>query len=178
MQIFEVVALEEYPFMTTEEVYKADVVRKNLEDDKAYLLVDNDRKTIITFNGLKSPIKLQIYGAILADILKKQLKEAYKIESLNLLEKSSTTYNEIMNKLIGGGEVKPITKSNIPKPKAQKEFSIDLSLQSSIKVNKAIEYIHEIPLPEKYLRKFVILGGNIYAEDEKTELLVKEKKNQ
>jgi len=177
MQIFEVVELEDYPFMATVEVYKADIVRNNLEDSKAYLIVDSNSKVIMTFNAQKCPIKFQVYGAILAKILNKQLEEAYKVDSLNRFEKSSQTYNEIMNKLIGGGKAKPITIKDFPKPISQKNFKIDIKLQSNIKINKIIDYIYEIPSPERHSRKFMILGGNIYAEEERAELFVKEKKH-
>ena len=66
MQIFEVVELTEFPFMETREVVDGTIVSDVINDTidgKVFLLVDHDTKRIWTYNGPKSPLKIQIYGA-------------------------------------------------------------------------------------------------------------------
>ena len=84
MQIFEIVELEEFPFMETREIIQGQIIADVLNEDnfdKVYLLVDHDTKRIWKYNGPNSSLKLQNYGDILAGMLRKQLP-------LNALTKS------------------------------------------------------------------------------------------
>ncbi|MBY9002682.1 MAG: hypothetical protein KGD73_01800, partial [Candidatus Lokiarchaeota archaeon] len=77
MQIFEVLEIREYPYFLTVDVSDGEVVRdivNDLNSHKAYLIVDHDTKRIWTYNGINSSLKLQLFGGILAGMLRVQLR--------------------------------------------------------------------------------------------------------
>ncbi|MFX0021927.1 MAG: hypothetical protein ACFE9S_06345 [Candidatus Hermodarchaeota archaeon] len=177
MQIFEVVELAEFPYMETQEVGEgqnvSDILNEN-NDDKVYLLVDHDTKRIWTYNGSKSSLKLQIYGGILAGMLRKQLRLFYRIYPLNLYSLEDKEFQELLGKPIGGGRANPIVKNDFPEPTPDKIIA-DVSI-SNPKINTAIEFINELPNPDNLLRRFMIVGGTIFTDEEVTESFLKEEK--
>jgi hypothetical protein len=179
MQIFEAFELKELPYMETKEIVKGEKVSDIINDeslDKVYLLVDHDLKRIWTYNGSKSSFKLQIYGGILASELRKQLKLFYRVFPLNEYAKDSKTYKEVMDRKLGGGRAKSITKDDISGPPAMDNIARDLTVHPSLNANKAIELLDEIPKPENYLRRLMIIGNTIYSDEEFTEAFLKEEK--
>ncbi|MFX1364445.1 MAG: hypothetical protein ACFFCE_04825 [Promethearchaeota archaeon] len=177
MQIFEVVELSEFPYMETREVNQGQVVSDILNDnsiERVYILVDHDTKRIWTFNGSKSSFKTQIYGGILAGKLRQQLKLFYRVYSLNMYSKDDQEYKEILEKSIGGGRAKTIEKKDFPKPTPD-NYVVNISV-SNPKINTALEYINQFPHPEGLIRRFMIIGGIIYTDEEITEFFVKEEK--
>ncbi len=177
MQIFEVVELAEFPYMETNEVGEGQNVRDILNEnnnEKVFLLVDHDTKRIWVYNGSQSSFKLQIYGGILAGMLRKQLRLFYRVYPLNLYSQDDKEYQDLLSKPIGGGRAFPIEKKDFPEPTPDKivaDFSI-----SNPKINKAIEYINELPNPDNLLRRFMIVGGTIFTDEEITESFLKEEK--
>ena len=179
MQIFEVISLNEFPYMSNKEIFSVNSAKELINEnnsDKVFLLVEHDRKLVLTYNGTKSPFKLQIYGGILAEMLKKQLKLFYRISSLNSYANNSKFYEEIMNKAIGGGIAKQVKREDFFKPSLKKKNKKNIIITSNVRVNKVFENIYEIPHPETFKRKFIIIGGNIYAEVEETDAFIKEDK--
>ncbi len=177
MQIFEVVELSEFPYMETMEFNQGQVVSdilNEINNEKVFLLVDHDTKRIWTFNGSKSPFKIQIYGGILAGKLRQQLKLFYRIYSLNRYSKEDKEFQEILEKSIGGGRAKPIEKKDFPEPTPDK-YVADISL-STPKINNALEYINQFPQPENLIRRFMIISGTIFSDEKITESFVKEEK--
>jgi len=179
MQLFEAFELKEYPYMETKEVIKGETIGDIINEknnDKVYLIVDHDGKRIWTYNGLKSPFKLQVYGGILASMLRKQLKLFYKVFPLNRYSEKDKEFIEVMEKLMGGGRARAISKEDFPKTSDVKIIGSELSVHPYLNVGKAFEYLSELPKPEKYIRKFMLVGGNIYSDEEITESFVKEQK--
>ncbi|MEE9377663.1 MAG: hypothetical protein V3V33_06465 [Candidatus Lokiarchaeia archaeon] len=177
MQIFEVVELSEFPYMETREVTQGQTVSDILNEtsiERVYLLVDHDTKRIWTYNGPKSYFKVQIYGGILANKLRQQLKLFYRVYTLNIYTKEDKQFQEILEKPISGGRAKPIEKKDFPEPTPDK-FVADISV-SNPKINKAIEYINQFPQPDSLIRRFMIIGGAIFTDEEITESFVKEEK--
>ncbi|MFW9819473.1 MAG: hypothetical protein ACFFE5_07670 [Candidatus Thorarchaeota archaeon] len=177
MQIFEVVELPEFPYTETQEIIEGQNVSDILKEDnneKVFLLVDHDIKKIWAYNGPKSSFKLQIYGGILAGMLRKQLRLFYRVYPLNLYSPEDKEFQELLNKPIGGGRANPIVKNDFPDPTTN-NFVADLSIINP-KINKAIEYINELPNPDNLLRRFMIIGGSIFTDEEITESFLKEEK--
>jgi len=177
MQIFEVVELSEFPYMETREVTQGQTVSDILNEtniERVYLLVDHDTKRIWTYNGPKSYFKVQIYGGILASKLRQQLRLFYRVYLLNMYTIEDKQFQEILEKPIGGGRAKPIEKKDFPEPTPDK-FVADISV-SNPKINKALEYINQFPQPDSLIRRFMIIGGTIFTDEEITELFVKEEK--
>ncbi len=178
MQIFEVVELKEFPFMETKEVVEGTTVRdiiNNYSNSKVFLLVDHDTKRIWTLNEPQSSLKIQIYGGILAGMLRQQLKLFYRVYPLNLYSNSDKEFQEVMDKSLGVGRAKPIEKKDFSKPTPDKFIVGDLIQNPNMK--KAIEYISQIPQPENLLRRFMIIGGQIFTDEVITEAFLKEEKN-
>lgn len=178
MQIFEVIELKEFPYMETKEIVEGTTVRdiiKNFNNNRVFLLIDHDTKRIWTFNGFQSSLKKQIYGGILAGMFRQQLKLFYRVYPLNLYSNSDKEFQEIMDKPLGVGRAKPIEKNDFSRPTPDR-FIVDTSIQNP-DMKKAIEYISQIPQPENLLRRFMIIGGQIFTDELITESFLKEEKN-
>jgi hypothetical protein len=177
MQIFEVVELAEFPYMETQEIGEgqnvSDILNEN-NNEKVFLLVDHDTKRIWMYNGAQSSFKLQIYGGILAGMLRKQLRLFYRVYPLNLYSHDDKEFQELLDKSIGGGRAFPIEKKDFPEPTPDKNVA-DVSI-SNPKISQAIEYINELPNPDNLLRRFAIIGGAIFTDEEITESFLKEEK--
>ena len=174
MQIFEVFELKEFPFMKIEEVYEGEIVSDILNvknEDKVFLLIDDDMKRIWTYNGCKSSLKLQVYGGVLALLMRKQLRLFYRVFPLNYYSKDDQIYQEMMEKPIGSGRAKPIEKSEFST--SWHEGGVVLSVHAGLKFGEAIESINNLPIPEHFKRNFMIIGGSIYTEEEIVEKFVK-----
>ena len=147
MQIFEVLEIVGFPYMETKEIITGEKVRDVLSEEnaeKVFLLVDHDDKRIWTYNGDKSPFRLQIFGGILGVELRKQLKLFYRVFSLNSFSKDSKQFTEVMDKLMGGGRAQPITVDDFSGPMAMDNISGDMSVHIGLNANKAIEEIDEL----------------------------------
>ncbi len=177
MQIFEVLEVREYPYFLTVDATEGETVRDVLTDynsHKVYLLVDHDTKKILSYNGPNSSLKLQIFGGILASMLRKQLKLFYRIYSLNIYSREDLEFQEILDKPLGEGRARSIDKSDFPDPTTISTTG-DLVIHNP-RLKKVIETINEYPLPEHYKRIFAIIGGILYSEEDITELFLKEEK--
>ena len=172
MQIFEVVELNEYPYMMTKEIYDGEIVRDVIKDDKVYLMVDHDLNRIWTYNGYKSSFKLQMYGVKLAEMLSRQLMLKYNIYPLNRFTEKDERFQELMEKSLGGGIAQAIGKQDFLEFADGFKVKADVKIIPDINVKNALEYINEIPHPEKFIRKFMIVGGNIYTDEEITESFI------
>ncbi len=178
MQIFEVIELKEFPFMETKETVEGTTVRDILNkgsNNRAFLLVDHDTKRIWTYYEPHCLLKKQIYMGILAGKLRQQLKLFYRVYPLNFYSNSDKEFKEIMDKSLGVGRAKPIEKKDFSKPTPDKYIS-DASIQNP-NMKKAIEYISQITRPENIFRRFMVIGGQIFADEEITESFLKEEKN-
>ncbi|MFX0032010.1 MAG: hypothetical protein ACFE8E_00600 [Candidatus Hodarchaeota archaeon] len=175
MQIFEVLELRESPYFLTVDVTEGETVRDILNitnSHKVYILVDHDTKRIWTYNGPNSPLKLQIFGGILANMFRKQLRLFYRIYPLNLHSREDTEFQQILDKPIGEGRARSIEKSDF-------DDSIKVSTVGDLvihnpRLKNAIETMGNYPSPENYKRIFVIIGGILYSEEEITEEFLKE----
>jgi hypothetical protein len=177
MQIFEVLELREYPYFLTVDASDGEVVRETINDlnsHKAYLLVDHDTKRIWTYNGINSSLKLQIFGGILAGMLRNQLRGFYRIYPLNKYSSEDPEFQEILSKPLGEGRARsidiadfPPQSDNIPK----QEIRID-----NPRLNKALEVIKEYPLIPDFKRSFLIVGGTLYSDEKFMESFLKEEK--
>ncbi|MFX1556083.1 MAG: hypothetical protein ACFFC9_02425 [Promethearchaeota archaeon] len=177
MQIFEALEIREFPFFLSVEVTEGEIVGDVINDynsHKVYLLVDHDTKRIWTYNGPHSSFKLQIYGAILASMLRKQLRLFYRIYSLNSYLKDDPHFQEIMEKPLAGGRAKTIDKEDFSE--ASKEINIDDIVIHSPRLSKALESINDVPQPEEFVRIFLIIGGILYSEQEMSEKFFSEEK--
>jgi len=177
MQIFEVIPLTEFPFMETREVHQGSTASDILNEtskERVFLLVDHDTKKIWTFNGSHCSFKVQIYGGILAGMLRQQLRLFYRVYPLNMYSIDDQEFQEILEKPLGTGRAKPIEKNEFSKP-TQDKYIRDVSIKSP-KANKAIEYIDSFPKPDDLIRRYMVIGGTIYTDEEITEAFVKEEK--
>ncbi|MHA1932946.1 MAG: hypothetical protein ACW96X_10420, partial [Promethearchaeota archaeon] len=175
MQIFEVFELKEFPYMETREIVEGTTVRDILKPDcinRVFLLVDHDTKRILTYNCPQSSIKKQIYSGILTGKYRQQLRGFYRVYPLNMYSTTDKEFQDIMDKPLGPGRAKPIEKKDFSKP-TQGRFNVRESVQNP-NMNKAIEYISQFPQPENLVRRFMIIGGQIFTDEETTESFLKE----
>lgn len=179
MQIFEVIEQNEFPYMESKEILQGstiqDLINENNEN-KVFLVVDHDSKRIWTYNGSKSPFKLQIYGGILANLLRTQLKLFYRVFSLNAHSRLDPLFQEILSKPIGGGRAKAIEKDDIKDFGGGESPDQDLCVHPDLRANQALDFINSLPSPENFIRRFIIVAGNVYADEETTEAFLTQEK--
>ena len=177
MQVFEVFELREFPYFISVDVEEEGSVRDILTEmnsSKVYLLVDDDTKRIWTYNGPFSPFKLQIYGGILAGMLRKQLRLFYHVFPLNQYAKKNELFQEILDKPLGPGRARSIGKEDF----TEKDFNNpEVSAILHVpRLKDAMKKINDIPKPELFRRIFITVGGIIYSEEEITESILGEEK--
>jgi hypothetical protein len=168
IQIFEVLEVREDPYFLTVEVEEGEIVAdviNNMNSRKVYLLVDHDTKRIWTYNGQISSLKLQVYGGILAGMLRKQIGIFYRVFPLNKYSVEDPEFQKVMVKTIGPGRAKTIDKKDFSKSAAQ-SASPNITIRSP-RLSKALENINSYSKPEDFERIFLIVAGTIYS-DEKT----------
>ena len=176
-QIFEVLEVREDPFFLTVEVEEGELVSdviKNMNSHKVYLLVDHDTKRIWTFNGQNSSFKLQIFGGILAGMLRKQIGIFYRVFALNKYSMDDPEFQEVLGKTIGPGKAETIDKKDFSKSAAQ-NTSAYISVHNP-RFNKALEIINSYAQPEDLKRIFLMIAGNIYSEEDTPKTILKEEK--
>ena len=176
MQVFEVVKLDEFPYMMTKEIHEGEIVSDVIKENKVYLIVDHNTNRIWTCNGYKSSFKLQIYGNRLAQMLKEQLQLRYNIFPLNKFSKKDDRFQEIMEKPLSGGPAQAIEKGAFLKFEGGFKVKANVKIFPVFRVKQSLEYINQIPPPENFLKKFMIVGGDMYTDEEITESFVTEKK--
>ena len=77
MQIFEIVELSEYPYISTKEIYEGGTIKDVIKEEKVYLIVDHNLNRIWTYNGYKSSFRIQALAVKLAEMLRAQLQLKY-----------------------------------------------------------------------------------------------------
>jgi len=177
MQIFEVMEIREYPYFLSVDVSDGEIVRDTINDlnrHKVYLLVDHDTKKIWTFNGINSSLKLQLFGGILAGMLRTQLRLFYRIYSLNKYSSEDPAFQEILNKPLGEGRARSIDKSDFP-TQPDKLPAGELLIHNP-RLNQALESIKEYPILNEFKRSFLIVGGTLYSDEEILESFLKTEK--
>ncbi len=174
-QIFEVLEVREFPYYLSIEIDDVPIIGEVINvmnSRKVYLLVDHNKKRIWTYNGQNSPFKLQIYGGILAGMLRKQLKLFYRVYPLNMYSTEDPEFQEVMVQSIAPGRAQAIGKKDFS------EAIIDGTVGEIIihnpRLSKAMEIINSYAKPEDLRRIFLIIAGNIYSEEDTPEAILKE----
>ena len=178
IQIFEVLEVREDPYFLTVEVEEGEVVADVLNDmnsRKVFLLVDHDAKRIWTYNGQNSSFKLQIYGGILAGMLRKQIGIFYRVFTLNKYSMDDPEFQKVMVQAIGTGRAKTIEKKDFSKSAAQNAY-VNINIHNP-KLNKALENIDSFSTPEDFKRIFLIVAGNVYSDEEPPKTFLFEEKD-
>ena len=178
IQIFEVLEVREESYFLTVEVGEGEIVAdviNNMNKRKVYILVDNDSKRIWTYNGPDSSFKLQIFGGILAGMLRRQIGIFYRIFPLNKYSKEDPEFQKVMVKAIGLGRAKTIDKKDFSKSAAQRTLG-NISIHNP-RLSKALENINSNSTPEDFIRIFLIVGGIIYSDEETPKTFLTEEKS-
>ncbi|MHA1350290.1 MAG: hypothetical protein ACTSPZ_05560 [Promethearchaeota archaeon] len=174
-QIFEVLEVREFPYFVTieiDDVSKVDDVINFMNSRKVYLLVDHNKKKIWSYNGQNSPFKLQIFGGILAGMLRKQLKLFYRVYPLNMYSTENPGFQEVMEQSIGPGRARSIGEKDFSKTVI--DGTVGEIMIHNPKLSKAMESINSYAKPETLKRIFLIIAGNIFSEEETPEAILKE----
>ena len=177
-QIFEVLEVREFPYFVTIDIDDVPIVGEVINvmnSRKVYLLVDHNKKRIWTYNGRNSPFKLQIYGGILAGMLRKQLKLFYRVYALNMHSTESPEFQEVMIQSIGPGRAQAINKDDFSKTVI--DGTVGEIILHNPGLKKARETINSYAQPEDLKRIFLIIAGNIYSEEDILEAILEEEKH-
>jgi hypothetical protein len=178
IQIFEVLEVREEPYYLTVEVEDATKVGDVLttsNSHKVYLLVDHGAKRIWTYNGQKSSLKLQIFGGILAGILRKKIGIFYRIFPLNKYHSDDPEFLSILEQPLGPGKATTIDKKDFSKSSKQNLLA-NISIHNP-RLNKALENINSYSTPEVFKRIFLIIAGTIYSDEEIPKTFISEEES-
>jgi len=173
MQLFEVTKNKEaIYFQEFEYVHQAFSKYK----DKVFLLIDDNDKVIWIFKGENSPIIMQFVGCYLQELMRKQLKEAYRKRDLNLIPKNSEEYIKIINSKITSGKAREILKKEMEQELTEEQKKIKEIIEESrakeICVHKGVSSkvakteILKLEDPEGFRRHFCFIGADAYIERE------------
>ena len=174
-QIFEVLEVREFPYFVTIDIDDVSVVGEVINvmnSRKVYLLIDHNKKRIWTYNGQNSSFKLQIYGGILAGMLRKQLKLFYRVYALNMYSTEDPKFQEVMVQSIAPGRAQSINKDNFSK--TTNDGTVGEIIIHNPRLKEAKENINSFAQPEDVKRIFLIIAGNIYSEEDIPEAILKE----
>ena len=178
VQIFEVLEVRKYPYFLTVEVEEGEIVAdviNNMNNRKVYLLVDHDAKRIWTYNGQNSSLKLQVFGGILAGMLRKKIGIFYRVFPLNKYFKEDPEFQKVMDKPIGPGKAKAIEKKDFSKSTTQRTLA-NVTIHNP-RLSKALENINSFSTPEDFNRIFLIVAGTIYSDEETPKSALSEEEN-
>ncbi|MFW9879474.1 MAG: hypothetical protein ACFFG0_40880, partial [Candidatus Thorarchaeota archaeon] len=103
---------------------------------------------------------------------RQQLKLFYRVYPLNMYSQGNKEFQELMSKQLGPGRAKPIEEKDFL-AKIPEKYVMDASIENPHS-KKAIEYINQFPQPENLIRRFMIIGGQIFTDEEVTESFLKE----
>ncbi len=171
MQIFEVLEVQDkYPYMEAREIFEGFIVKDIINSDsskkKVFLIVDHVEKKIWAYFGEESSIKLQVFGVLLSNRIREQLKLFYRVDFLNNFSPNDPALHEILKNKIGQGKANEITIENMGNLEQLKISPPYITLLKNSNPTKVIENVYEFPQPDKFIRKFLIIGGAIYSEEE------------
>lgn len=167
IQIFEVLEVREEPYFLTvavEDAEKVGEVFTTSNSRKVYLLVDHNAKRIWTYNGQYSSLKLQIYGGILAGMLRKKIGIFYRVFPLNKYHSDDPDFLSILEQPLGPGKATTIEKEDFSK--FEKQSTLENIMIHNPRLNKALENINSYSIPEDFNRIFLIIAGTIYSDEE------------
>jgi hypothetical protein len=111
---------------------------------------------------------------ILAGKLRQQLRLFYRVYPLSLYSSDDKEFQEIMDKIMGAGRARPIERDDFARPTPDR-FNINTSIQIT-NINRSLEYISQIPQPENMVRRFLIIGSQIFTDEEIMESFLIEEK--
>lgn len=179
MQVFEIFELEEYPYMEAREISEGIFIKDIIPEksqNKVFLIVDHVGKKVWTYYGPESSIKIQVYGVLLANKMREQMKLFYKVDSLNRYTLDNSFFLELIHTKIGTGKAKSIKKEDFGDLSQLKTNPPYITIFWDINSKKVIESVYELAYPTNLIRKFLIIGGTIYAEEEVLEKFLEEEK--
>ena len=178
IQIFEALEVREEPYyltVTVEDATKVGDVLTAANSHKVYLLVDHDAKRIWTYNGQYSSLKLQIYGGILAGMLRKKIGIFYRVFPLNKYQPDDPEFLSILEQPLGPGKATTIDKKDFSKSSTQNLLT-NISIHNP-RLNKALENINSYSTPEEFKRIFLIIAGTIYSDEEIPKTFISEEES-
>jgi hypothetical protein len=178
IQIFEVLEVREEPYFLTvavEEAEKVGDILTGSNSRKVYLLVDHNAKRIWTYNGQYSSLKLQIFGGILAGMLRKKIGIFYRVFPLNKYDSDDPEFLSILEQPLGPGKATTIDKNGFLRSQTQGTSS-NITIHNP-RLNKALENISAYSAPEDFNRIFLITAGTIYSDEETPKSLLSEEKS-
>ncbi|MBY8989044.1 MAG: hypothetical protein KGD61_11370, partial [Candidatus Lokiarchaeota archaeon] len=122
-----------------------------------------------------SSFKLQIYGGILAGMLRKQIGIFYRVFALNKYSIDDPEFQKVLVKTIGPGKAKTIDKKDFSKLAAQNTLG-HITFHNP-RFNKAVEIINSYSTPEDFERIFLIVAGTIYSDEETPKSFLSDEEN-
>jgi len=116
LQIFEVIELDEPPYMITKQIHRDPfprvIAKELIDDEKVLILIDHDEKKIWIYHGSKSTKQIQMFGENLAKKFRKQNLFLYRICNMNEYKNNNNIIQKLLNQWVGPGTAKPITREN------------------------------------------------------------------
>ena len=142
-----------------------------LNEETVFLIIDDDRKTIWLYKGLKSSIRLQFKSFEIQQKMKLQLRGFYTTRNFDDLKKNDKFYQEILNSKVKSGRAEEILKENekvVPDEDTMETTSYETSRAKETCVHKGVivkdvlRDIKDMDNPPNYHRHMTLIGSGVY----------------
>ena len=164
------------------------LVSENLLSDGVYLIIDDNKKIVWIYKGVKASLLLQIIGATLQKEMLKSLKSTYRLNDLNKFPKNSEMVSEVMDSQVKTGlapEIRKKSKSEELSPLSTKRGKfktyaqsrmIETCIHKDVSAKEIIPQVLEFENPPGYKRHMSLITGGMYNEDTVVEKFITESK--
>ncbi|MBN2156107.1 MAG: hypothetical protein JW776_08690 [Candidatus Lokiarchaeota archaeon] len=156
------------------------LVSENLREDGVYLIVDDNKKVIWIYKGHKSPLLLQIYGAVLQNDMRIHLK-VYHSNDLNKFHRESEIYREVMDAIVKSGlapelSIKQKIGEKIQVLTYMGSRGLETCVHSGLIAKEIIPEVLEFENPPGFIRHMSLITGSMYHEDIEIQKFITESK--
>jgi len=155
-------------------------VRDNLRPEGVYLIVDDNKKIVWIYKGERAPLLLQIYGAMLQNDMRIQLK-VYHSNDLNKFHSKSDIYTEVMDATVKPGLAPELSlKEKLGEKKGLPSISesrmLETCVHQGVVTKEIIPQVVEFENPPGYQRHMSLISGILYNEERNVERFITETK--
>jgi len=159
-----------------------------LDEENVYLIIDDDRKTIWLYKGLKSSIRLQFESFEIQQKMKLQMKGlAWSTRNFDDLKKKDKFYQEILNSKVKDGRAEEILKdiektvestdhTRLEKRLYETSRARETCVHKGVIVKDVLRDIEDLENPPDFHRHMTLIGSGVYILNQEVEKFLPELK--
>ena len=159
-----------------------------MDEENVYLIIDDDRKTIWLYKGLKSSIRLQFESFEIQQKMKLQMKGlAWSTRNFDDLKKKDKFYQEILNSKVKDGRAEEILKdiektvestdhTRLEKRLYETSRARETCVHKGVIVKDVLRDIEDLENPPDFHRHMTLIGSGVYILNQEVEKFLPELK--